>query len=72
MRRRGTYGTVLAMFWIVAGAVLVVSGLAIAATAARGARRSASTGAHGLGIAVGGGLAIWGTIALVIGLLTRG
>ncbi|WP_141389491.1 hypothetical protein [Cellulosimicrobium cellulans] len=59
------------MFWIVAGAVLVVSGLAIAATAARGARRVGSTGANGMAIAVGGGLVIWGAIALTIGLLTQ-
>jgi len=62
---------VFAMFWIVAGAVLVVSGLAIAATAARGARRAGSTGANGIAIAVGGGLVIWGAIALVVGLLTQ-
>ncbi|MCO7275422.1 MULTISPECIES: hypothetical protein [Cellulosimicrobium] len=59
------------MFWIVAGAVLVVSGLAIAATAARGARRAGSTGANGMAIAVGGGLVIWGAIALTVGLLTQ-
>jgi len=59
------------MFWIVAGAVLVVSGLAIAATAARGARRAGATGANGLAIAVGGGLVIWGAIALTVGLLTH-
>jgi hypothetical protein len=51
--------------------VLVVSGLANAATAARGARRVGSTGATGMAIAVGGGLVIWGAIALTIGLLTQ-
>jgi hypothetical protein len=59
------------MFWIAVGAVLVVSGLAIVAMAVRGARRGAS-GASGLAIAVGGGLTIWGAIALVVGLATRG
>ena len=59
------------MFWIVAGAALVVSGLAIVAMAARGARRDRSTGASGMAIAVGGGLTIWGAIALVVALATR-
>ena len=59
------------MFWIVVGAVLVVSGLAIAAMAVLGARRGRASGANGLAIAVGGGLTIWGAIALVVGLATR-
>ena len=71
MRCPGPCGTVFAMFWIVAGAALVVSGLAIVAAAVRGARRSAATGANGLAIAVGGGLAIWGVIALTVGILTQ-
>jgi len=62
---------VFAMIWIVAGAALVMSGLAILAAAVRGARRSTGTGANGLTIAVGGGLAIWGGIALAVGLLTQ-
>ncbi len=72
MRCLEACGTVFAMFWIVAGAALVVSGLAIVAAAARGARRAGSTGANGLAIAVGGGLALWGVIALVVGFLTQG
>jgi hypothetical protein len=59
------------MFWIVAGAVLVVSGLAITAGAVRGARRDASTGAHGLAIGLGAGLALWGAIVLGLALALR-
>lgn len=65
-------GTVFAMFWIVAGAVLVVSGLAIVAAAARGVRRDRSTGGHGLAIGCGGGLVLWGAIALAVALALRG
>ncbi len=72
MQQGAPYATVWPMFWIVAGAVLVVSGLAIAATAVRGARRAGSTGASGIAIAVGGGLLVWGAVALLVGLLTEG
>ncbi len=60
------------MFWIVAGAVLVLSGLAISAGAVRGARRQGSPGAHGLAIALGAGLALWGVVVLVVALAVRG
>jgi hypothetical protein len=60
------------MFWIVAGAALAVSGLAIAATAVRGVRRDGSTGAHGMAIGCGTGLFLWGAIVLVVALLVRG
>ena len=59
------------MFWIFAGAVLVVTGLAITAGAVRGARRDRSTGAHGLAIGVGAGLVLWGAIVLTVALLLR-
>ena len=72
MQHGMAYATVWAMFWIVAGAVLVVSGLASAATAVRGARRAGSTGASGIAIAVGGGLVVWGAVALLVGLITEG
>ncbi|MFC8921157.1 hypothetical protein [Cellulosimicrobium sp. NPDC057127] len=59
------------MFWIVVGAALVVSGLAITAGAVRGARRDGSTGAHGLAIGVGAGIVLWGGIVLAVALALR-
>jgi len=60
------------MFWISAGAVLVVSGLAITAVAVRATPRGRSTGANGLAIGVGAGLLLWGVVVLVLALVLRG
>jgi hypothetical protein len=62
---------VIAMFWIIAGAVLVVSGLAISAAAVRAVPRGRSTGANGLAIGCGAGLVLWGVIAIVVSLVLR-
>ncbi|WP_435738401.1 hypothetical protein V5D56_07395 [Cellulosimicrobium sp. PMB13] len=59
------------MFWMIAGAVLVVSGLAVSAAAVRATPRDRSTGANGLAIGCGAGLVLWGVIALVVALALR-
>jgi uncharacterized membrane protein YidH (DUF202 family) len=66
-----TCDTVFAMFWIIAGVVLVVSGLAIFAAAVRATPRGRSTGANGLAIGCGAGLVLWGVIAIVVALVLR-
>ncbi|MCB7135209.1 hypothetical protein [Cellulosimicrobium marinum] len=59
------------MLWIAVGALLVVSGVAVTATAVRSTPRDRSTGANGLAIACGAGLAVWGAVALGVALVVR-
>ncbi|WP_277213637.1 hypothetical protein [Isoptericola croceus] len=55
------------MFWW--GAGLVVLGVVVAGRAFWTARRASSTGAHGLIIALGAGLVLWGVVLSAIGLV---
>ena len=72
MQLGAPYATVWAMFWIAAAPAPAAAGRAPAATAGRGAPRAGATGASGIAIAVGGGLLVWGAVALLVGLLTEG
>lgn len=54
------------MFWVTVGWVLVVLGAAIAVFPAERARRRGATGAEGLAIGCGGGLALWGAVVVVV------
>ena len=55
------------MVWVVVGLVLVVLGVSLAGRAmwavrAGEQRGRSSTGGHGMGIALGAGLAFWGAV----------
>ncbi|KLN33737.1 hypothetical protein FB00_16110 [Cellulosimicrobium funkei] len=54
------------MFWVTVGWVLVVLGAATAVVPADRARRRGATGAEGLAIGCGGGLALWGAVVVVV------
>ncbi|WP_265521679.1 hypothetical protein [Oerskovia flava] len=54
------------MVWVVVGWALLVIGATVAITVVRRARRHGSTGAEGMAIGCGGGLAIWGGIIVVV------
>ncbi len=61
------------MVWVFVGLVLVVLGVSLAARAVWSVRSGeerghASNGAHGMGIALGAGLAFWGSVVVIIAL----
>lgn len=62
------------MVWVSVGLVLVVLGVSLAARAAWSVRSGeqrgrASNGAHGMGIALGAGLAFWGSVVVIVALV---
>ncbi|MFF2620646.1 hypothetical protein [Oerskovia jenensis] len=64
------------MVWVSVGLVLVVLGVFLAARAAWAVRAGeqrgrSSTGGHGMGIALGAGVAFWGAVITTIALLVR-
>ncbi|GAA1412959.1 hypothetical protein GCM10009600_37550 [Oerskovia paurometabola] len=76
MRAAASYMQSGTMVWVTVGLVLVVLGVLLAARAAWAVRAGEqrgrpSTGGHGMGIALGAGIAFWGavitTIALIVG-----
>jgi len=62
------------MVWVTVGVVLVVLGVSIAGRAAWAVRAGEqrgrpSSGGHGMGIALGAGLAFWGAVVTAIALV---
>jgi len=55
------------MFWVTLGWVLVVLGAATAIVPVQRARRRGTSGAEGLAIGCGGGLALWGAVVVIVG-----
>jgi hypothetical protein len=54
------------MFWVTVGWSMIVLGAACAVLLVGRARRRRSTGAEGLAIGCGGGIALWGAIVVVV------
>ena len=77
MRAAASYVQSETMVWVWVGLVLVVLGVLLAGRAAWAVRAGeqrgrAGTGGHGMGIAVGAGVAFWGAVVTVIALVVNG
>lgn len=76
MRAATSYVQSGTMVWVVVGLVLVVLGVSLAGRAAWAVRAGEqrgrpSTGGHGMGIALGAGLAFWGAVVTTIALIAN-
>lgn len=60
------------MFWVTVGWVMVVVGAAAAILFARRAGRRPSSGADGLAVGCGGGVALWGGIVVIVATVLQG
>ncbi|WP_251150044.1 hypothetical protein [Cellulosimicrobium sp. Marseille-Q4280] len=60
------------MLWVTVGWVMVVVGAAAAILFARRAGRRPSSGADGLAVGCGGGVALWGGIVVIVATVLQG
>ncbi|MBD8079757.1 hypothetical protein [Cellulosimicrobium arenosum] len=60
------------MAWVTIGWVMVVAGAAAAIFFGRRVRGRCTTGADGLAVGCGGGLALWGGIVVIVATILQG
>ena len=76
MRAAASYVQSGTMVWLTVGLVLVVLGVSLAVRAAWAVRAGeqrghSSSGGHGMGIALGAGIAFWGAVITTIALIVN-